>query len=104
MKMQRFTRLPTRRQTDRSTNHNSMTAEMLAPRAKGRRVALVICALMAAVLAAPASLNGDAGEAEKVALQGHAKRYLRINEYLFHGTQKTTAVALQGADSNRHTV
>jgi|GEM_PF-4703166 len=31
---------------------------------------------------------------------GHAKRYLRINEYLFNGTQKVTAIAWQtGADA-----
>lgn len=56
--------------------------------------------LGAVVVAASASVPLASNNAEdSMAAQGHAKRYMRINEYLFHGTQKTTAVA-QRAESD----
>lgn len=95
MIMQRFTRLTAHRQTASHTvNRHTTSVVRISNHNQGwqwkKWSAALLCAVVvtAGASSAPASKNG-----ESLALQGHAKRYMRINEYLFHGTQKTTAIA-----------
>ena len=50
-----------------------------------------------------ATLVGAHGDADttdpELSRSGFGKRYLRINEYLFNGTQKVTAIAWQTIES-----
>lgn len=54
--------------------------------------------MIAVVTMTPVQPGKPEMPAQDFAGQGHAKRYLRINEYLFHGVQKTTAIALHSAE------
>lgn len=57
---------------------------------------VLLLGAMAATI--PAKRGELAVDSEGLAGQGHAKRYLRMNEYLFHGTQKATAIAMHSAE------
>jgi hypothetical protein len=60
-------------------------------------MSLTLCAALTASGAGVAFPCGKTA-GKNVAIQGHAKRYMRINEYLFHGTQKGTAIAARVED------
>lgn len=104
MIMQRFSRLTAHRHTTsiRKTTDTTGTPHQNRKRGQRKWSAALLGAMIAAawVPAAPAGHKG----ADSVALQGHAKRYMRINEYLFHGTQKTTAIAQHLEGDQRHYV
>lgn len=65
-------------------------------------MSLTLCAALTA--AGGVALSGGKATGKNVAVQGHAKRYMRINEYLFHGTQKGTAIAARVQDKTTQQV
>ena len=106
MIMQRFSRLTAHRRTASYTvNSHTLSAARTTQQTQGRQwkkwsaVLLYVVIVTAGASIAPADKNG-----ESLALQGHAKRYMRINEYLFHGTQKTTAIAQHTTDGHHRPV
>lgn len=66
-----------------------------------RLMSLTLCA---ALTTSGAVVAGSGDTANDVAIQGHAKRYMRINEYLFHGTQKGTAIVSRVEDRSTQQV
>jgi|SRR5690606_37624628 len=104
--MQRFSRLTAHRHTARVraiTNTNTTGTIHQHQKRGPRRWSAVLLGAVIAVASASASPVGDS-DGESLAVQGHAKRYMRINEYLFHGTQKTTAIAQRIDSAHRHQV
>jgi len=75
---------------------NPFVSTAKAKRSWVKLTALTLCTVLTASGAAVAGFMNAADKS--VAVQGHAKRYMRINEYLFHGTQKGTAIAAQVQD------
>lgn len=97
MSAQRFTPNPA---SSQSTSIHSKRPVGVNGRTK-KAIALFGTALMVAV-ATTIAVQRHA-PSESIAAQGHAKRYLRINEYLFHGVQKKTAIAFHSAEiDNTH--
>ncbi len=74
-----------------------------AKRSWGKLMSLTLCVALTAS-GAGVALSGGKTTGKNVAVQGHAKRYMRINEYLFHGTQKGTAIAARFEDKSTQQV
>lgn len=106
MIMQRFSRLTAHRHTASFTvNRHTISATRTTQQIHGWQWKKWSAVLLCAVIVATGASIAPAGESgESLALQGHAKRYMRINEYLFHGTQKTTAIAQHTSDGHSHQV
>lgn len=111
MMMQRFSRLiaPGRISRSRAATHSQRAIQQRQKGGHSRWLAALFGAVVAvaSVSASPVNSNSDTslGNSDtSLAVQGHAKRYMRINEYLFNGTQKTTAVAQRTESAHRHHV
>lgn len=91
--MLRFSRLTAYRQTANVHTNPEGTLHQNRQRRQRKWSAVLFCAVIAAAASASTAPGPALSQEESLVLQGHAKRYMRINEYLFHGTQKTTAVA-----------
>jgi hypothetical protein len=101
--MQRFTQPSIRRNASTTTNKTQATV----PAVQALRLRWVAVALSAtfAVMGVLVAMTGREAlpTDDSMAVQGHAKRYMRINEYLFNGTQKGTAIAQRSEDSQNGT-
>jgi hypothetical protein len=103
MIMQRFSRLTAHRHTTIVRNTiNTPGTHQNRKREQRKWSAALLGAVMAVASMSVSPASDNSGDS--LALQGHAKRYMRINEYLFHGTQKTTAIAQRIAGDHRHRV
>ncbi|MCR6652919.1 MAG: hypothetical protein NVV73_16160 [Cellvibrionaceae bacterium] len=92
--MQRYTRPSVLR---RPLNFTRTSTTRVTPQNAQRLnwKAAALCATLAVTSVTAGSGRESALKEDGMAAQGHAKRYMRINEYLFHGTQKGTAIALR---------